>query len=111
MKSLELVYDAERPPDVLLPAVIADLSSGLAWANYKLQNVVESQDAPILTFTRTYRPWFIWLIGVILIPLLFLTSTATLTVVFEPTEGGGSHIRVMGKGDRYARKVLKRIEF
>jgi hypothetical protein len=99
MQSFEVARETDRPPDAVLPWLVTDLSRDLASANYKLQNVLESGSDRILTFTRTYRAWPIWVFGVILLPLLFLNNTATITVVLEPTEGSGTRVRVAGKAE------------
>jgi hypothetical protein len=100
MKSFEVAQETDRPPDVVLPWLVTDLSRDLASANYRLQNVLESGSNRILTFTRTYRPWPIWVFGVLVLPLLFLSNTATITVVLEPTESGGTLVRVTGLAER-----------
>jgi hypothetical protein len=111
MDSFEVIRESDRPPDVLLHEIVTNFSSGMASANYKLQNVLESGSDRIVTFTRTYRPGPIWVFGLILIPLLFLTNTAIVTVVLAPTDGDGTRIQITGDGERSLRRSIEEIEY
>jgi hypothetical protein len=55
-----------------------------------------------LTFARRYRPWWVWMLAVVIFPFgllfLFVTDTATVTVVLEP-ENSGTLVRVAGVGE------------
>src|SRR4051812_10850743 len=75
--------------EAVLPTVIAGLTNPLAADGYLLQ----TQSDRIITFSRSYRPWYIWLCVVIFFPLglaflLLDKEAAIIAVTLEPTEDG-----------------------
>jgi hypothetical protein len=77
----------------LLPGLMGPLGNH----GYKL----ETQSETALTFTRTYRKWYVWVLVVVIFPIgllfLFMSDTAPIAVVLEPVEWG-TVVRVSGVG-------------
>ena len=109
MQSFEEVRESGKPPQALLPEIVTGVSGPLASAGYVLQ----TQSEQVVTFVRNYRPWFIWVGVVLLFPLglLFLLykETATLTVILEPVDGGGTRVRINGKGEPAVRRAFEQM--
>jgi hypothetical protein len=109
VQTFEEVRESGKTPDALLPEIVTGLSGPLASAGYILQ----TQSERVITFVRKFRPWFIWVGVVLLFPLglLFLLykETATITVVLEPIDGGGTRVRVNGKGEPDVRRAFEQM--
>jgi hypothetical protein len=93
----------------LLPEVVTGLSGPLGNAGYVLQ----TQSASLITFGRSFRPWFIW-VGVVFffpIGLLFLLykEEATITVAFEP-RSDGTLVRVTRKGEKGVARAFEQMQ-
>ena len=90
MKSFSRVLQTSKPPDTVRIEALTSLTEPLARYDYVLTTASESG----LTFARKSRPWWVWVIAVVTFPigllLLFVTDTATVTVVLEPERAGPS---------------------
>lgn len=110
MRSFEEVRETDAAPDAILPVVITGLSGPLGKDGYVLQ----TQSDRIITFARSYRPWWLWIGVIFLFPigLLFLLvkHTATITIVLEPTESRGTRVRINGQGGFDVRAAFKQME-
>ena len=67
-----------------------------------------------LTFARQYRPWWVWVLAVVIFPIgvlfLFDPNIATVTVFLEPEEGG-TLVRVAGRGEAKVSQAFESMEF
>lgn len=110
MKTFATVKTSVKPTPTLMPEVIGGLTPPLASSGYKLATQTDTS----LSFTRDYRPWFIWLLIVGLFPigLLFLLykETAAITVVFQPTDNGGTAVHVNGTGEKAVERAFEQMQ-
>jgi hypothetical protein len=110
MESFEEVRDTGKQPQELVPELVAGLSTPLASAGYALQ----TQSERVITFNRTYRPWYVWIGVVFLFPLglLFLLykQQAPITVALEPLESGGTRVQVRGLGEKGVRQAFQQMD-
>lgn len=109
MKIFQQERQSPKQAAELLPEVVTGLSGPLASAGYVLQ----TQSERIVTFGRSYRPWFVW-IGVVLffpLGLLFLLykEEATITVVLEPQQAG-TLLQVTGKGEKGVARAFEQMQ-
>ncbi len=87
-----------KPPSAVFPELLSELTEPLGRWGYEL----ETQSEAAITYAWTYRRWWIWVLTVLLFPigLLFLLvkDTAPVVVTLEPSNSGGTLVRVRGKG-------------
>ena len=99
MKSFSRDVQTSKPPDTVRAEALTSLTEPLARYGY----VLTTESELGLTFARKYGPWWVWVLAVVIFPigvlLLFVTDTATVTVVLEP-ENSGTLVRVAGRGER-----------
>jgi len=109
VKTFTRELDTEKPPSEVLSEALTALTGPLASAGYTLQTQTETA----LTFSRRYRPWFIWVGVVVFFPLglllLLYWETAAITVVLEPT-GSGTRVRIAGEGEDNVRAAFGRLQ-
>jgi hypothetical protein len=90
VKSFSRDIQTSKPPDTVRTEALTSLTEPLARYDYVLTTQSESG----LTFARKYRPWWVWVLAVVTFPiglfLLFITNTATVTVVLKPEKSGPS---------------------
>ena len=109
MKTFSRDIQTSKPPDTVRTEALTSLTEPLARYDYVLTTQSESG----LTFARKYRPWWVWVLAVVTFPigvlLLFVTDTATVTVVLEP-ENSGTHVRVAGLGEPKVSQAFESME-
>jgi hypothetical protein len=109
VKSFSRVLQTSKPPDTVRTEALTTLTEPLARYDYVLTTQGESG----LTFARKYRPWWTWVLAVVTFPIgllfLFITYTATVTVVLEPEEGG-TLVHVSGRGEPKVGKAFESME-
>jgi hypothetical protein len=101
---------SEKAPEAVLPTVIAGLTSPLAADG----SVLQTQSDRIVTFSHSYRRWYIWLCVVISFPLglaflLLDKETAIIAVSLEPTEDG-TLLTMSSKGEPVAREAFSQLQ-
>jgi hypothetical protein len=98
VKTFSRVVQTSKPPDTVRREALTSLTEPLGRYGY----VLTTESELGLTFARTYRPWWVWVLAVVIFPIgllfLFATDTATVTVVLEPEESG-TLVRVAGVGE------------
>jgi hypothetical protein len=98
VKSFTREIQTSKPPERVRTEALTSLTQPLARYGYVLTTASESG----LTFARHYRPWWVWVLAVVIFPVgllfLFAPNTATITVVLEPDESG-TLVRVSGLGE------------
>jgi hypothetical protein len=109
VKSFSRDIQTSKPPNTVRTEALTTLTEPLARYDYVLTTESESG----LTFARRYRPWWVWVIAVVIFPigllLLFVTNTATVTVVLEP-EKNGTLVRIAGLGERKVRQAFESMQ-
>jgi hypothetical protein len=109
VKSFSRDIQTSKPPDTIRTEALTSLTEPLARYGYVLTTESESG----LTFARQYRAWWVWVIAVVTFPigllLLFVTDTATVTVVLEP-EKSGTLVRVAGLGEPKVSQAFESME-
>ncbi len=109
MRTFSNEHETEKAPESVLREMLAELPSPLAHAGYKL----ETQSENGLTFSRAYRPWFIWVLVVITFPigLLFLLykDAVPISIVLEP-QNSGTLIRVNGQGSPSVERSFEQMQ-
>lgn len=101
---------SRKAPEAVLPTVITGLTSPLAADGYVLQ----TQSARIITFSRSYRPWYIWLCVVIFFPLglaflLLDKETAIIAITLEPIDDG-TLLTMSSNGEPVAREAFSQLQ-
>jgi hypothetical protein len=109
LKSFSRDIQTSKPPDAVRTEALTSLTRPLAGYGYVLTTESESG----LTFARQYRPWWVWVLAVVIFPVgllfLFAPSTATVTVILEP-EKSGTLVRVSGLGEPKVGQAFESME-
>ena len=76
-----------------------------------------TQSEVAVTYQRTYRPWYVWVFGVLLLPvviglliLLFATETSTITILIEERESD-TRVVIKGQAPRKVREAFQGLQF
>ena len=109
MKSFSHDVHTSKRPDTVRREAFTSVTEPLAGYGY----VLTTESELGLTFAREYRPWWVWALAVVILPVgilfLFITDTATITVVLEP-EKSGSLVRVSGLGEPKVSRAFESME-
>jgi hypothetical protein len=99
----------EKPPGSVLSELLTGLTEPLNRHGYKLQ----TQSEAALTYEHKYRPWYVWVLAVILFPIgalfLLISETATITITLEP-KGDGTLVGVKGEGSREVEQAFEQTQ-
>ena len=110
MKSFSHDAHTSKPPDTVRREAFTSVTHPLAQYGY----VLTTESELGLTFAREYRPWWAWVLAVVIFPIgylfLFAPYTATITVALEP-ENSGTLVRVAGAGERKVSRAFESMEF
>jgi hypothetical protein len=110
MKSFSHDVHTSKPPDTVRKEALTSVTEPLAGYGY----VLTTESELGLTFARQYRPWWVWVLAVVIFPVgvyfLFAPNTATITVVLEP-ENSGTLVRVAGVGEPKISQAFESMEF
>lgn len=107
MEDIAVTKTTTKSPSDAHAFVITECAPPLARWGYKLtSNTPES-----LVFERSYRPWYVWLLVILLFPigLLFLLvkTEVLITCAMAGQQDGGSKITFAGEADK---KITTAIE-
>jgi hypothetical protein len=109
VKSFSRDIQTSKPPDTVRREALTSLTRPLGGYGYVLTTESESG----LTFARQYRPWWVWVLAVVIFPigvlLMFDPNIATVTVFLEPHESG-TLVRVAGLGERKVGQAFESME-
>ncbi len=109
MKTFSHDIQTTKSPKTVVTEALGALTGPLGKYGYVLTTQSESG----LTFARSYRPWWAWVLAVVIFPigLLFLLSpeTATITIVLEPNKSG-TVVRVAGLGEPKVRQAFESMQ-
>jgi hypothetical protein len=112
-KTFTYELNTDKPQEAVRAEVLTTLTSPLNTWGYRLT----TQSDSAFTYERTYRPWYVWLIGVLLLPafiglliLIFWTSTETITLVLEAKQPG-SRVLVQGQGPERVQQAFRGMQF
>jgi hypothetical protein len=108
--SRTFVVEIESPlePEEVRRLVLTKLSGPLGDANYRIEN----QNATMISFARTYRPWaavailLFWLVFPLLLLLIEQTDRVMVTLFESDT---GTSIVVVGEGPGAMRRQFERL--
>ena len=110
MKSFSHDVHTSKPPDTVRREAFTSVTEPLAGYGY----VLTTESELGLTFAREYRPWWVWVLAVVIFPIgvlfLFDPNIATITMVLEP-EKGGTLVRVAGVGESKVSRAFESMEF
>jgi hypothetical protein len=71
------------------------------------------QSDAAITYSWTYRRWYVWVLVVILFPIgllfLFVKDKAPITITLEP-RNGGTRVRVRGEGPEKVQPAFESME-
>ncbi len=102
----------EKSADAVIHEALQTLTRSLNRWGYRLT----TQTSAALTYDRTYRPWYVWVIGLALTPMLIgvallilWTETETITILVDDREGGTA-VLVQGEGPSKVRDAFARME-
>lgn len=102
----------EKPGNAVRSEAQTTLTAPLNRWGYRLT----TQSDTALTYERTYRPWYVWLIGLLLIPallgivlLIFWTETDTITLMLDeqPDE---TTVVIQGEAPGKVREAFERLQ-
>ena len=107
MEDIAVSKSTEKSTSEAHAFVITECAPPLARWGYKLtSNTPES-----LVFERTYRPWYVWLLVIILFPIgllfLFMKTEVLITCAIAVQHEGGSTVTFAGEADK---KITAAIE-
>ena len=109
MKSFSREVHTSKPPDTVRREALISLTEPLARYSY----VLTTESELGLTFARKYRPWWVWVLAVVIFPIgvlfLFDPNIATVTVFLEPEEGG-TLVRVAGVGEPKVQQAFESMQ-
>jgi hypothetical protein len=101
--------DSPLTRDELKRQILTQLSVPLGKSDYR----IESESASGITYARSYRPYWVpaillfWLV----LPLVLLLIEQTDRIVFSISEqNGGTHLVVVGDGQRALRRFFEELE-
>lgn len=110
MKFFDYEFETQKSSTNVRREVLSTLTPQLAANSYTLS----SQSDVGVTYSRTYRRWYIILAAICLFPvgLLFLLATdeATITAAVKDGASGGSILTVNGRGPKNVRQGLEAME-
>jgi hypothetical protein len=110
VKSFSCDIQTSKPPNRVRTEALVSLTEPLARYGY----VLTTESELGLTFARKYRPWWVWMLVAVTFPIgllfLFVTDTATVTVVLEP-EQSGTLVRVAGLGEPKVGQAFESMQF
>jgi hypothetical protein len=98
MKQFAREIAAEQPRETLMADALRSVTIPLARHGY----VLEVQTDTSLTYARTYRPWWVWILTICFFPIgllayFALAERAYVTMTFEQADDGAL-VRVAGEG-------------
>jgi hypothetical protein len=109
VKSFSQEVHTDKPKISVLTELITTTTNPLGRWGYEVRGQTENA----LTFTRTYRPWYVWLLAIILFPIGLLAllgkETATIAITLEPNENG-TLVRITGQGPAEVERAFQTMQ-
>jgi hypothetical protein len=111
-KSFSCDLTTEKSPKDVLGASLATLTEPLNDWGYRLT----TQSEAAVTYERTYRPWYVWLFGILFLPfligiaiLIFATETSTITILIQERQAD-TRVVIRGTAPRRVREAFEGIQ-
>lgn len=111
-ESFSYELTSERSPKTVLHAALASFTDPLSDCGYRLT----TQSEAAVTYERTYRPWNVWLGGLLLVPVLIgipilvtQARTSTITILIEERQSD-TRVLIRGTGPRRVREAFEGLQ-